>query len=154
VKLPVEHHYSAGGALVRGREVCLIRPQGKDRWQLPKGHIDPGEKAAETAVREVLEETGHRGAVRGEKLKDVEYWYAEKRADGSVRIHKKVSFFFLDLVNENERAPDPVEVAEARFFPFDQAVASIAFESEREVLVAAMAHLPPPATRGEGRGGG
>ncbi len=141
MKLPVEHHYSAGGALVRGREVCLIRPQGKDRWQLPKGHIDQGEKAAETAVREVLEETGHRGVVRGEKLEDVEYWYAEKRPSGSVRIHKKVSFFLLELVKESERAPDPVEVAEARFFPFEQAVATIAFESERAVLLAAVARL-------------
>ena len=134
MKLPVEHHYSSGGALVRGGEVCLIKPQGKDRWQLPKGMIDKGEKAPETAVREVLEETGHRGTLRGEKLRDVEYWYVEKREGGSVRIHKKVSFFLLDLVKESERAPDPVEVAEARFFPFEEALAKIAFASEKAVL--------------------
>src|SRR5947209_5228471 len=119
MKLPVEHHYSAGGALVRDGSVCLTKPRGKERWQLPKGHIDPGEKAAQAAVREVLEETGHRGAIRGEKLRDVEYWYAEKRPEGSVRIHKKVTFFLLDLVAADERAPDPVEVAEARFFPME-----------------------------------
>jgi 8-oxo-dGTP pyrophosphatase MutT (NUDIX family) len=133
-KLPVEHHYSAGGALLRGGAVCLIKPRGKDRWQLPKGHIDPGEKAAQAAEREVLEETGHRGAIRGAKLRDVEYWYVEKRDPGSVRIHKKVTFFLLDLVREDERAPDPVEVAEARFFPLAEAIAKIAFDSERAVL--------------------
>ncbi len=139
--LPVEHHYSAGGALVRGGEVCLIKPQGRDRWQLPKGHIDPGEKAPEAAVREVLEETGHRGALRGAKLRDVEYWYVEKRPGGSVRVHKKVVFFLLDLVAADERAPDPVEVAEARFFPLADAIEKIAFPSERAVLEDARARL-------------
>jgi 8-oxo-dGTP pyrophosphatase MutT (NUDIX family) len=141
VKLPVEHHYSSGGAIVREGAVCLIKPQGRDRWQLPKGHIDPGEKAAETAVREVLEETGHRGTVRGDKLGDVEYWYVEKRPEGSARVHKKVSFFLLELVKEDERAPDPVEVAEARFFPLDEAIAKIAFASERAILEKARVRL-------------
>lgn len=117
-----------------GPSVCLIKPRGKDRWQLPKGHIDPGEKAAQAAEREVFEETGHRGAIAGAKLKDVEYWYVEKRESGSVRIHKKVTFFRLDLVREGEREPDPVEVTEARFFPLEEAIAKIAFASEREVL--------------------
>jgi len=139
MKLPVEHHYSAGGALVREGSVCLIMPRGKERWQLPKGMIDPGEKAPVTAVREVLEETGHRGEIQGEKVRDVEYWYVEKRAEGSVRIHKKVSFFLLHLVQMNERSPDPVEVAEARFFPWDEAIEKIAFASERAVLEEARA---------------
>ena len=37
-------------------------------------------------------------------------------------------------MKEDERVPDPVEVAEARFFPLDEAIAKIAFDSEREVL--------------------
>ena len=77
-KLPVEHRYPAGGVLVRrvgeAVEICLLRPQGgKPRWMIPKGMIDPGERAPQTAVREVLEETGHRGVVVGDKLGDVEY---------------------------------------------------------------------------------
>lgn len=30
----------------------------KDRWDLPKGHVDPGESDMETALREMVEETG------------------------------------------------------------------------------------------------
>jgi 8-oxo-dGTP pyrophosphatase MutT (NUDIX family) len=142
-KLPTEHHYSSGGVLRRGGDVCLIKPQGKDRWQLPKGMIDAGEKAPGTAVREVLEETGHRGRVVGEKLDDVVYWYVEKRPAGSVRVHKKVSFFVLELERENERTPDPVEVAEARFFPIAEALEKIAFASERKVIEKARARLGP-----------
>ena len=144
-KLPVEHHYSAGGVLVRSSanifEACLIKPQGKDRWQLPKGMIDPGEHAPETAVREVLEETGHRGRIVGEKLDDVEYWYVDKYSGSPKRVHKKVTFFLLELERESERAADPVEVAEVRFFSFDDARAAIAFDSEKRVLELARARL-------------
>ncbi len=30
----------------------------KDRWDLPKGHVDPGESDLEAAFRELVEETG------------------------------------------------------------------------------------------------
>jgi 8-oxo-dGTP pyrophosphatase MutT (NUDIX family) len=143
--LPIEHHYSAGGVLLRRSpnllEVCLIKPQGKDRWQLPKGMIDEGEKAPETAVREVLEETGHRGKLAGEKLEDVEYWYVDKYSGTAKRVHKKVTFFLLELERESERAPDPVEVAEVRFFPLAEARSRIAFDSEKKVLDAATTRL-------------
>lgn len=42
------------------REYLLIRAgRERDKWVLPKGHIEPGEDPRETAVREVQEETGH-----------------------------------------------------------------------------------------------
>ncbi len=47
--------------VVRGRPMlAAIRPGGKPPgvWALPKGLVDPGESPAETAVREVREETG------------------------------------------------------------------------------------------------
>lgn len=58
----------AGGVVTRYRggtlEVLLVQASGgQDEWLLPKGHIEPGEKPAEAAVREVLEETGWWAAV-------------------------------------------------------------------------------------------
>ena len=46
-----------------------------------------------------------------------------------MRIHKTVSFFLLELERESEGTPDPVEVAEARFFPIAEALEKIAFAS-------------------------
>lgn len=43
-------------------EILLIQ-DAKDRWTIPKGHIEEGESAKQTAKREIAEETG---------LKDVE----------------------------------------------------------------------------------
>jgi len=67
--VPAPH--SAGILLYRRRgdalEVLLIKPggpfwQGKDvgAWMIPKGMVEPGETAAEAALREFEEETGTR----------------------------------------------------------------------------------------------
>ena len=61
---------SAGGLVVRKQgdqfEVALIaRYDRRHRlvWSLPKGHIEQGETAEQTAIREVAEETGIHGDV-------------------------------------------------------------------------------------------
>ncbi len=48
---------AAGGVVVNGRgERLMIRRNG--RWDLPKGHIEPGESVEACAAREIAEETG------------------------------------------------------------------------------------------------
>lgn len=46
-------------------EVCLITTLKAGRWTVPKGFIDPGATAPETAVREAREEAGVHGRVVG-----------------------------------------------------------------------------------------
>ena len=48
------------GFLVIRREPCLsfLLLRHPDRWDLPKGHVDPGETPLEAAFRELEEETG------------------------------------------------------------------------------------------------
>ena len=140
-KVAVEREFSAGGVvvrLVRGRPMlAAIRPQGKPAgvWALPKGNIDPGESPAETAIREVREETGVEGRLV-EKLGDVKYVYTW---DGE-RIFKVVSFFLLRAgrgrIGEIEEAMR-VEVAEARWLPLDDAPRLLAYGGEREMAAKA-----------------
>jgi 8-oxo-dGTP pyrophosphatase MutT (NUDIX family) len=50
---------SCGFLIIRGepvREFLLMRHA--DRWDLPKGHVDPGESEMQCALRELREETG------------------------------------------------------------------------------------------------
>ena len=56
---------NAAGGLVRNSrgEYLLIFRNG--RWDLPKGHQEPGEDILQTALREVEEETGVVGLVAG-----------------------------------------------------------------------------------------
>ncbi len=52
----------AAGGLVENEKGETLMIYCYRHWDLPKGHIDPGEKADETAVREIAEETGVAGA--------------------------------------------------------------------------------------------
>ena len=137
----MQREFSAGGVLVRvmrGRPmVAAIRPRGKPAgvWALPKGHIDEGESPAETAAREVREETGVSGHLV-EKLGDVRYVYTW---DGA-RIFKVVSFFLLRAgrgrIGEIEEAMR-IEVAEARWLPLEEAPRLLAYDGEREMAAKA-----------------
>lgn len=51
-----------------GWEFCLITSLSKRRWGFPKGIIDPGETALQTALKEAQEEAGLWGEVIGEPL--------------------------------------------------------------------------------------
>jgi 8-oxo-dGTP pyrophosphatase MutT (NUDIX family) len=144
----MEREFSAGGVLVRrmrGRFwVAAIRPQGRPAttWALPKGLVDAGETGAETALREVAEETGLTGRLEA-KLGDVRYVYTRR---GGVRVFKVVSFFLLrwragrigDLPPGME-----VEVAEARWLPLEEAPRLLAYGGEREVAAKALIVLAP-----------
>jgi 8-oxo-dGTP pyrophosphatase MutT (NUDIX family) len=113
--------------------VAAIRPRGKPEglWALPKGLIGPGEKAEETALREVLEETGVAGKVV-EKLGDVRYVYTWQ----GERVFKIVSFFLMRAGGGRigEVAPSMRhEVAEARWLPLEEAPRLLAYRGEREM---------------------
>lgn len=53
----------AAGGLVENAAGDILMIYRNGRWDLPKGHMEPGEDPAECAVREVGEETGLEGAV-------------------------------------------------------------------------------------------
>jgi 8-oxo-dGTP pyrophosphatase MutT (NUDIX family) len=144
----MEREFSAGGVLVKrikGRPVlAAIRPQGKPAgtWALPKGNIDPGERPEETAVREVLEETGVEGRLL-EKLGDVKYTYTRR---GGLRVFKIVSFSLLQAgrgrlgeIEERMR----IEVAEARWLPLDEAPRLLAYGGEQQMAAKAVERLDP-----------
>ncbi len=48
----------AAAAVLDGDRLLLTRRSDNGEWCLPGGGVDPGERPAETAQREVLEETG------------------------------------------------------------------------------------------------
>jgi len=138
----MRREFSAGGVLVRrlrGRwHLAAIRPAGKPEgtWALPKGVIGPGERSAETAVREVAEETGAEGRLDG-KLGDVRYVYTW----AGERVFKVVSFYLLRYSGGRlgELPPEHAhEVAEARWLPLEEAPKLLAYKGEREMAAKAL----------------
>ena len=145
---------SAGGVVVRkaglGWEVAVIEPtreggtsnsakrkSGKQGQvlALPKGIVDPGEEAAQTAVREVFEETGIKASIIT-KLTDIKYVYVRSWGDKQ-RVFKIVSFFLLryesgeiDDVTREMR----IEVKQALWIPLEGAERRLSYRGERDVI--------------------
>ena len=141
----MQREFSAGGVLVRrlgGRwMLAAIRPGGRPAglWALPKGRIDAGERAEQTALREVAEETGAHGRSLG-KLGDVRYVYTWE----GERIFKVVSFFLIRY--ERGRLGDVPEafrheVAEVRWLPLEEAPKLLAYGGEKDMARKALAAL-------------
>jgi 8-oxo-dGTP pyrophosphatase MutT (NUDIX family) len=135
----VRREFSAGGVVVRkmaGRWwFAAIRPRRRpddpDVWALPKGLIDPGERAAQTAVREVFEETGLQAVVHL-RLGDVRYVYTWE----GERVFKVVSFFLLRPTRGRIGllpAGMDAEVAEARWLPLEERPSPLSYGGEREM---------------------
>ena len=134
-KLPVREQVSAGGVVFRGEkdrlEVVIVSVGGRNRWQLPKGLVDAGEKPEITAVREAREEAGVDSEVV-QHLETIEYWFAGLDGGERVRFHKHVHFYLLRYLAGDTRDHD-WEVNEARWVPINDATRQLTFDSERRV---------------------
>ena len=125
---------------IRGEwHLAVITPYMRPEVRaLPKGLIDHGEAAAETAVREAFEESGVRAELV-EKLGDVKYYY-QRTFGNFARVFKVVSFFLLqyksgkigDITEEMKK-----EVEKAEWVPLASAPKTLSYKGEREMALRA-----------------
>ena len=150
---------SAGGVVVRRSgaawEMAVIEPRKepsgstesakkshKTVLALPKGLVDDGEKAEQTAIREVREETGITAALIV-KLADIKYVYVRSWGDQQ-KVFKIVSFYLLKYTSGEigEIAPEmEIEVKRALWIPLEDAHRKLAYRGERDVVKEAQEYL-------------
>ncbi len=112
---PVE----AAGALCWRRDpagqlrVLLVRSARWDEWSWPKGKAEADERLAETAIREVLEETGVR-AVLGPPLPNVRYLMPDHR-------HKRVTYWSAQPAEEGQPTASRAEIADLEWVSVGEA---------------------------------
>jgi 8-oxo-dGTP pyrophosphatase MutT (NUDIX family) len=132
---------SAGGVIYRSHggkfEIALIH--ARNRWALPKGHVEQGETTDATAVREVREETGLEGRPVA-KLGEIRYSYRVKAGEEVFRINKRVHFYLLRYTRGDVANHDN-EVDEARWLPIDEAIERLKFATERKMARRALSVL-------------
>jgi 8-oxo-dGTP pyrophosphatase MutT (NUDIX family) len=124
----------AGGIVVRQNggslSVLLVRARRDPTvWIFPKGHIEPGETAEATALRETQEEAGVDGESLGPVGAPLEYQ--------SGREPVRVQYF---LIRAGAELPSP-EGREKQWFPYDEALNALAFEDSRQLVRAAKSVL-------------
>jgi 8-oxo-dGTP pyrophosphatase MutT (NUDIX family) len=123
---------SAGGLVLdaeqRAAVIGRLDRRGRLLWSLPKGHIEAGETAEQTAVREVAEETGiHSRVLR--PLGSIDYWFV---ADDR-RVHKTVHHFLLEATG-GELSDEDVEVTEVAWVPLGELDERLAYADERRLV--------------------
>lgn len=110
---------AASAAIFRGDAVLLVeRGKGAARgtWSLPGGHIEPGERAAEAARREVLEETGLAATIKGlVDVRDVIY----RGRDGTLDVHYVLAVYYGFATDVAEPVAQS-DAAAARFVTFTE----------------------------------
>lgn len=132
---------SAGGLVLSRTDpelVALISHKnrgGRADWCIPKGHVEAGEDLAQTAIREIGEETGIEAEVV-EKLGEITYSFKI----GPQRIKKTVHHFLLRQTGgELSAEMDPTgEVIEAKWFKLSELEGVLAHENERRVAQRAL----------------
>ncbi|WIM86677.1 NUDIX hydrolase [Candidatus Mycobacterium wuenschmannii] len=136
-RLRTVHETSAGGLVIdnidRPRDEQLaaligrLDRRGRMLWSLPKGHIELGETAEQTAIREVAEETGIQGSVLA-ALGRIDYWFV---TDGR-RVHKTVHHYLMRF-SGGELSDEDVEVAEVAWVPIPELPSRLAYADERKL---------------------
>ena len=130
---------SSGGVVYRQQngsfETVLCGRSEPVRWSLAKGTPDPGETLEETALREVREETGLEVQLDS-SLGSIEYWFSDRGSE--VRYHKTVHFYLMVPVGGDTAQHDP-EFDVVRWFPVDEALETMAYNNEADVLRRALA---------------
>jgi 8-oxo-dGTP pyrophosphatase MutT (NUDIX family) len=136
-RLRTVHETSAGGLVIdnidkpREEQVAAligrVDRRGRMLWSLPKGHIELGETAEQTAIREVAEETGIQGSVLA-ALGRIDYWFV---TDGR-RVHKTVHHYLMRC-SGGQLSDEDVEVAEVAWVPLRELPSRLAYADERKL---------------------
>ena len=108
------------------RQVLMVKHRAGGHWAFPKGHVEGAETEHQTAIREVMEETG----VPIEILPG----YRETTSYSPCRgVMKEVVYFWAKALS-SQTCPQPEEVQIARFVPVGEAMKLLTYDADRILL--------------------
>ncbi len=133
--------HSAGGLVLRrrddsGLEVLLIRHSAHGGWGFPKGWIEPGEVPAQTAVREVEEESGVLGEIIDD-LPSTHYGYVNRERQ---RVAKSVRWYLMRFAGMGEQT-HAHEVSAVEWLPIESVHARLTFKNDKDLFAVALSRI-------------
>lgn len=113
-------------------EILLIQ-DSKDRWTIPKGHIEPGETAKMTARREIEEETGLKNVSVLAWLGKIHFKY--RRLDKLVLMTTQV--YLVQALDKKELPMKEKWMKGIKWFKFPDALDVIEYEDIEKLMLIA-----------------
>lgn len=129
---------TAGGIVFRpssdGRDIeILLIQDSKSRWTIPKGHIEPGETAKQTAIREIGEESGLFHIQILTWLGKINFQF--RRFDQLVLMTTQI---FLARALDNAETPTKEQWMKGiKWFKFNDAIVAIEYEDIEKLMLIA-----------------
>lgn len=129
---------TAGGIVFRRNEKneveILLIQDAKDRWTIPKGHIEEGETAQQTAKREIGEEAGlHETEVHG-WLGKIHFRY--RRVDKLVLMTTQI--YLVKALGDTNAIQKEEWMNGIKWFRFHDAIDVIEYEDIGKLMLLAM----------------
>ncbi len=130
---------AAGGVVFDGARLLLLDRPGRGEVRLPKGHIDPGETAAEAALRETTEESGYADL---EIIHDLGRQVVEFDYKGR-HVVRDERYYLMRLHSDFMLARDAKDAAQFHvlWVAPDAAPALLTYAAEQQVVQRALAAL-------------
>ena len=104
----------------------LLVHHNQGHWGIPKGHMEQNEKEEETAIREVLEETGITVALL-EGFREVIHYCPYQKVEKDV-------VFFIGKATKEEIKVQEEELIEALWVDMEKSLDRITYQEEKEVM--------------------
>jgi 8-oxo-dGTP pyrophosphatase MutT (NUDIX family) len=105
--------------------VCLVTSSSGRRWVIPKGIIEPGQTAGETALQEAWEEAGLVGVLHSEPVGS----YLYEKYGGLCHV----TVFLMQVTDESDDWPERMS-RQRDWMPIDEALERIHEPGLREIL--------------------
>ena len=113
-------------------EILLIQ-DSKGRWTIPKGHIEPGETAKQTAVREIGEESGLFHIQVQTWLGKIHFQY--RRVDRLVLMTTQI--YLVRALDDDETPIKEQWMKGIKWFKFNEAIDAIEYEDIEKLMLLA-----------------
>lgn len=127
---------TAGGIIFRrgekgGSIEILLIQDAKDRWTIPKGHIEEGETAKQTAEREIKEETGLGQVKVLNWLGKINFRYRR----GSSLVLMTTEIFLTQALGDTDDVKPEDWMNGIKWFPATEALDKIEYEDIGKIIL-------------------